>query len=33
MSVGASRFMGKPLDFVQLKRDVSAAIAHGGGRG
>ena len=27
---GASKFMPKPVDFAQLKRDVAAVIAGGG---
>jgi DNA-binding NtrC family response regulator len=33
LEYGANKFMAKPLDFAQLKRDVSAVIAHSGLRG
>jgi|GEM_PF-5051617 len=33
LQCGAGKFMAKPVNFAQLKKDVSAVIAHGGGRG
>ncbi len=30
---GANKFLAKPVDFAELKRDVAAVIAHGGGGG
>ena len=33
LKCGANKFMAKPVDFAQLKRDVSAVIAHSGARG
>ncbi len=33
LKCGANKFMAKPVDFAQLKRDVSVVIGHGGGGG